>query len=308
MILVCTMQDQLLGRVIGTFIPIAIFCFVLYIWTIVRGKGVSMKYLKYALKVSFPMIWHSIAIHLLGIGDRLVIVRVLGEEKNALYSVAFTSAVIASALWNAMNSAWSPWSAERMNRGETDQMRKASRPYVLGFSVVIAIMLLVTPEILLIMGGRGYMEAVFVLPPVIVGCLCQFIYSLYVNAEFYLKKQTRIAIATMIAAGLNLGLNILLIPRFGYVAAAYTTLFGYLFLLLFHFASLMTLKKKDWYDNKFNFIIVGVFLLLVPVFNWLYMHNTLRYILAGLTACAGVGVLIWKRRVVRSFLVSRFRG
>lgn len=165
-----------------------------------------------------------------------------------------------------------------MNKGEINIMKKASRWYVLFFTVVILGLLLITPEILYVMGGRQYKEAVYVLPPVIVSCLCQFVYSLYVNAEFYLKKQTRIAVATVIASGLNLLLNFFLIPRFGYVAAAYTTLFGYLFLLVFHFVSLFMLGKKDWYDNKFNFLIIGIFLFLVPLFNLLYHHNSVRYI------------------------------
>lgn len=306
-ILVMNMENQLLGRVIGAFVPIALFCFVLYVWTILRGRGVSLKYAKYALKVSFPMIWHSIAIHLLGIGDRLVITKLLGEEKNALYSVAFTSAIIASALWNAMNSAWSPWAAERMNAGETEQMKRASRPYVLSFAGVIIVMLLITPEILLLMGGRGYMEAINVLPPVIVSCLCQFVYSLYVNAEFYLKKQFRIALATMIAAALNLGMNFMLIPRFGYVAAAYTTLFGYLFLFIFHFSSLMNLGKRDWYDNRFNLLLLGLFLLLVPASTWLYGHASIRYAIIGIVACIGVAVSVWKRKQIYGFLVSHLK-
>ena len=278
LVLVQLTKDQLLGRVIGNFVPITLFCIVIYICIVIKGGRVSAKYLSYALKVSFPMIWHSIAIHLLGSGDRIVIKRILGANANALYTVAFTTGTLASALWNAMNSAWSPWSAERMNKGEINIMKKASRWYVLFFMVVILGLLLITPEILYVMGGRQYKEAVYVLPPVIVSCLCQFVYSLYVNAEFYLKKQTRIAVATVIASGLNLLLNFFLIPRFGYVAAAYTTLFGYLFLLVFHFVSLFMLGKKDWYDNKFNFLIIGIFLFLVPLFNLLYHHNSVRYI------------------------------
>ena len=54
--------------------------------------------------------------------------------------------------------------------------------------------------------------------------------------------------------------------------------FGYLFLLVFHFVSLFMLGKKDWYDNKFNFLIIGIFLFLVPLFNLLYHHNSVRYI------------------------------
>lgn len=45
------------------------------------------------------------------------------------------------------------------------------------------------------------------------------------------KKTKRIAANQLIAAGVNIGLNILLIPLFGFMAAALTTLLGYIVLL-----------------------------------------------------------------------------
>lgn len=302
LLLVYSMSNQLMGRVIGNYVPVAIVCVCLYIWTIVKGKGISLKYLKYAVAISFPMIWHSIAIHLLASGDRIVITKLLGAESNAMYTVAFTTASIASALWNAMNSAWSPWSTEKMNSGDTEMMKKASRGYLLLFAFVVLWLLMLTPDILMIMGGRNYNEAVFVLPPVIVAGVCQFVYSFYVNAEFYLKKQTRIALATVIAAVLNLGLNYLLIPRYGYVAAAYTTLFGYLFLLVFHSISLFGLGKKHWYDNRFNYMIVTFFLVMVPITNYLYKQNTIRYILVAALTIITIALAIRFRREIIKFL------
>ena len=41
---------------------------------------------------------------------------------------------------------------------------------------------------------------------------------------FYYKKSGFIAFASIVAAAINIILNYILIPRFGFVAAAYTTL------------------------------------------------------------------------------------
>ena len=152
--------------------------------------------------------------------------------------------------------------------------------------MVVVGLLLITPEMLWLMGGESYMEAKYVIPPVVVGCMCQFVFSLYINAEFYLKKQTRIAVGTVLAAALNIVLNIIFVPRYGYIAAAYTTLIGYLVLLVFHSVSLKLLKKSHWYDNKFNYAVVGLCMLMIPIVNWLYVHNTVRYTLMGVLACA----------------------
>ena len=52
--------------------------------------------------------------------------------------------------------------------------------------------------------------------------------------EYYLKKTQYIAAGTMAVALLNVLLNALCIPRFGYVAAAYTTVVSYALYYLFH--------------------------------------------------------------------------
>lgn len=302
------MEEKLYARTVGYFVPLTLLCLGIYVYLMIHGKGVSMKYFKYAVAISFPMIWHALALQLLAAGDRIIITRYLGEEKNALYSVAYTCSLVASVLWNSMNSAWSPWSTERMDAGETEQIRKASRPYILLYSAAVLALLLVTPELLWIMGGEGYIQAKYVMPPVVVGCVCQFVYSLYINAEFYLKKQKRIAAGTLSAAALNVGLNIIFVPRFGYVVAAYTTLFGYLCLFVFHFVSLNLLKKGHWYDGKFNWMVVGIFLLVIPVVNFLYSHTTLRYISVGVLLLCGAVVAYRYRDFIITFLKKKLLG
>ena len=291
-------SDRLFGRVTGYFSVLILFNAVIYVYLMFRGKRVSPRYLPYSMAIAFPMIWHTLSLHLLTAGDRIVITRTIGEEANAMYSVAYTCSHVVSVLYGAMNNAWSPWSTERMNCGETGQMRKASHYYILLYCVIVFFFMLICPELLMLMGGRAYLDAKYVLPPVMVACVCQFVYSLYINAEFYLKKQKRIAVGTLIAAGANIGLNFVFVSLYGYVAAAYTTLAGYLLLFLFHYISLKALKKGDWYDNKFNWMTVAVFVGLVPLFNWLYGRSTIRYLLAAVIAAAGLTALAVKRKEV----------
>ena len=45
------------------------------------------------------------------------------------------------------------------------------------------------------------------MPPVAAGCLLQFVYCMYVNIEQYEKKTVGMAMASVVAAGLNFVLN-----------------------------------------------------------------------------------------------------
>ena len=120
------------------------------------------------------------------------------------------------------------------------------------------------------------MQAIYVLPPVIVGYVLQFVYSIYVNAELYLKKQRRIAIGSVLIAGINILLNIALVPRFGYLAAAYTTLFSYVCLAFYHYLSIMQLGAADWFDNKKMWCLSIGGISFIPLFNAVYNDIWLR--------------------------------
>lgn len=275
-----TWNNRLLGRIIGYYVPTILICLIIYYFLVSRGWPFSLKYLPYSLKISFPLIWHTLAIHMLATGDRIVITKTLGDESNAMYTIAYTVCGMVTILWSSMNSAWSPWCTERINSEDVDSVKYMSKPYILLFSSIMIVVLLIAPEVLLIMGGgKGYYEARFVIPPVLIGLVAQFVYSLYVNLEFYHKMQIRIALGTILAAIINIVLNLILVPKYGYVAAGYTTLVGYLCLLLYHYYSVKASKLNKWFDNRFIFRVITFFLTLLPLINYLYDYTLLRYVI-----------------------------
>ena len=278
-ILVLIMKDRLHGRIYGYFIPLIIIACIIYIILLKDGKIVSKKYWKYALKISFPLIWHLLAGYVLSSSDRIMITKLISTDANALYSVSYTISMVVSLLWTSMNNAWSPWAYEQMDKKEYSNLKRSSKPYTIFFLIVVFTFMLITPELLFLMGGKYYMQAKYVMPPVMVGYIFQFVYSLYVNIEFYHKKQKNIAFGTIIAATVNIVLNFIFIPIFGYVAAAYTTLIGYMLLFCIHFLFVRKLKCTWWYDSKFFGIILLFSLVSIPIFNLLYAYSIIRYVL-----------------------------
>ena len=86
-------------------------------------------------------------------------------------------------------------------------------------------------------------------------------YTLYVNVEHYYKKTIFITINTVIAATINLITNYLFIPKYGYFAAAFTTLFSYGVALFLH-ANYSKELNRDLYPISYFifpfFKILGV--------------------------------------------------
>ena len=231
-LLVTVMKNGLTGRIIGTVLPYAVIGLVLTLYFVKKGKRIDASAWPYVLKICLPFVPHLLSLTLLNAVDRIMITRICGAEDNALYTVAYTSGHIVTLLMVSMNSAFSPWLGEKLHEEDYDPVRKVSRYYIAFFCAIAILMMLLGPEVLLVLGGKEYIEAKYVMTPVAMGCVCQFLYTLYVNVEQYKKKTLGMAIASVSAAVLNYVLNAIFIPKFGYIAAAYTTLAGYLFLLL----------------------------------------------------------------------------
>lgn len=272
-------DNKLMGRVYGYYIPLIIISFIVYIYMLIKSKKVSKKYWNYALKISFPLIWHLLAGYLLSSSDKIMITNFIGADANALYSVPYTLSMVVSVLWTSMNNAWSPWAYSKMDEKNYEILYTKSKSYTIFFLIIVYIFILVTPELLLVVGGKYYAQAKYVMPPVMIGYILQFIYSLYVNIEFYHKKQKNIAFGTILASIINIILNLIFIPKFGYIAAAYTTLIGYLCLYLIHFYFVRKLNCTFWYDTKFFFIVTIVSITYMFFCNIVYEYTIIRYLL-----------------------------
>jgi O-antigen/teichoic acid export membrane protein len=172
---------------------------------------------------------------------------------------------------------------------------------------VLAIgILLVVPEVIWILGGKEYAGAIYCLPPLITSCVFQFIYTMYVNIEFYEKKTIGVALATMVATGINLALNFILIPispENGYIIAAYTTLAGYIVLFIMHYFMVKRLGMDHVYNTKNIVIILLATLLISLVANVLYKVVLIRY---TIVLIYGLGVLfiIFKKKDVLKNLIK----
>ncbi len=72
--------------------------------------------------------------------------------------------------------------------------------------------IVMAPEIILILGGKKYLEAIWVMPPLAISVIVMYIYQQYVNILFYYKKTKFILFASVFAAVCNIILNAIFIP------------------------------------------------------------------------------------------------
>ena len=131
---------------------------------------------------------------------------------------------------------------------------------------------------------------------------------MHVNIEQFKKKTVGMAIASISAAGLNYLLNMIFIPKFGYIAAAYTTLASFLWLMIIHMFLVYKIGYANIYDQtKFLKMVVCMGLYTVAV-HFLYGNTILRYLI--LSAYGGMFVYLFfininNRETVLNFISQK---
>lgn len=242
-------------------------------------------YWQYGLRLSIPLIIHTISLYILGQSDRIFITKICGQEATGMYSLAYQYASLILLITNAVNEAWNPWFHDTYYEGKYDEIKKNVKPLIIFGCMLCIGAVALAPEAVLILGGKQYSESVHVILPSALGILMQYLYTNYVIIEVHLKRVKYISIGTMIAAVCNIVLNAIFIPYFGYVAAAYTTLACYGLLFVVHFVISRYVLKIHLYEDRFVFGCLLAASAICVGFSMLHEFNILRYSVLTILCC-----------------------
>lgn len=224
-----------LGRIIPTALITILFSLII-IFLVYKKSHILFKkeYLKYALAISAPLVLHGIALNILSQSDRTMITWLADSTQTGIYSLIYNFSMIATVITTSLDGVWVPWFMENLKNRKIEQINKLAKDCINLMTYAIIGVILVGPEVVKILASKNYWEGIEIIPPIVLSNYVIFAYTLYVNIEHFHKKTFYITVNTLLAAGTNILLNLILIPRYGYVAAAYTTLISYLLALVLH--------------------------------------------------------------------------
>ena len=219
--------DLMYLRIAGYYIPMIIGGFTVAILMAVQGKKlIDRSYWKYALRFSLPLIPEVLSIQIMNQADKLMVTRMIGDIPGSIFAVATTVSYIIWILEDSVWNAWLPWMYEKIARDEAGEIRGSWSTLMHGFGVISWGLVLFAPEIILILGGKKYADAIWLIAPMVTGTLFRFYSYSYTAIQNFHKKTKFVAISTVSVMFLNVFLNYVGIRAFGYQAAAYTTAFS----------------------------------------------------------------------------------
>lgn len=179
-----------------------------------------------------PVIGWTLGGQLLSLSDRYIIGVYRGAAEVGVYSasynlVAMGFGLVATPLLMAAHpiimNAW-----QRMRREDVPgAIRSFSRYYLLAALPVVAVVSVLGREIVQLLVGEAFHEGYRVVPWVLGGTAAWGL-AMYGHKGFELLEQTgRMFALVAVSAVVNVVLNLLFVPRFGFVAAAVSTFVGY---------------------------------------------------------------------------------
>ncbi len=307
-------DDRVLGRILGLTIPPVVFA-VYVLWLYFKDAKIKTltMYWKRALFFNLPLLPHYISSLLLHSSDKVMIQKLCGEQGDyyvGLYGVAHSLAALMLVVFNALNRTYRPYALNAIKDKDYKGLQKKTDPLIF-LSVAFAILIMaVAPEGLLLLGGGKYEAVKELIPVLIVGVFFSTFYEIFSNVEFIYEKSKYVFPVTLLGAGLNILLNYLLIPVFGYEAAAYTSVFGYVVIALCHYLLSYKIVGKNIFDMKrlglaiFAFIGVAVLSFFSYRLFW-----AVRYAIFLTLFVAGFLLYFFKsRRKVKKKPASVFAG
>ncbi len=240
-------------------------------------KLINFMYWKYAIKISFPTIFHGLSLIILAQSDRIMLTSMIGATETGVYSLVYNFSMLASIFIAAAEGIWIPWFTKKMMERSIKEINKNVVVYIDIISTIIVGIMLVSPEVLRILAPSTYWHGEVIIPIIIMSNFIIFLYSLYVNIEHFHKNTKHIAINTLVAAVLNIVLNYLLLPYYGMIGAAFTTLISYTVSLVLHYLYSRKLERELF---MFRNMVKYIFLLIITsvVFYALIDHIIYRYL------------------------------
>jgi O-antigen/teichoic acid export membrane protein len=274
-------NDKFVGRIIGDVIILtAISIYIFYYFFRKSKPRFNKNYWKFGLKFSLPVVPHGISQVLLAQFDRIMIKSMVGASEAGIFGFTSSIKIVLTVITDSINTVWSTWFFAEMDKGNISNIQKRAGQLVIFYTMLTVGLLSISPELLKLLGSSDYWDGKYVVIPMVLDAFLLFIYGVIVQGEYYEKRTDFVLLGTIGATVINIFFNLIFIRKYGYIAAAYTTLFAYVCYLVFHMISSKYLVK--FYIVKVRYILfalsyVAVFsifcLFLIDVWSlrWLIM-------------------------------------
>lgn len=229
-VFVVFLRQGVKGIFIATLIANAVYAIPL---TRITFRSVSLsvnwKHLRASLAFSLPFVPHRLGTWVLNVSDRIVLANFVTLADVGLYNLGYRFGTILAAVFDAVNLAFTPFFFKTAREPDgPEALARLVTYFATGVAFLTLATVLLSRAVILLMAAPAFWSAARVVPPVALAYGVNGLYLALVAGPSYVKKTARIPLYTGIAAAINIGANLIFVPRYGIMAAAWSTFAAFL--------------------------------------------------------------------------------
>lgn len=272
LLFIITFDQGILGRYYGVLIASILFAGV-YFNLMKKEVIFNFNYhqIREALKFSLPLVPASLSFLLLDISDRLILEQYVSLSQMGIYSIAYTLGFAVNVVINGGYKAFEPILFKNMHQEKFIHIFYDIKNMFLFFVFCMGLFfLLFSQEILYLMATADFYEAYLLVPIIVIAAVIKGLYMLYGVMMMAQNKTKLLSAAAVLGATVNIGLNILFIPTYGIVAAAISTVLGFLIMTIFIHIVVHSYFPLNFYHDIKDYLSI----LFLSLMSYLLFYNT----------------------------------
>ena len=194
----------------------------------IKRKWFDSALLIHMLRFAIPLVPMTLMMWVLSLSDRYVLLHYHGEVEVGLYGIGLRFTNLMNVVISAVSMAYTTFAFS----SKDDQNSKRQYYYVYNIESFLLIGIAFTvslfgKEIIRLMTAESYSQSYLALRDLMFSQVFFAMTTIVGYGIYFQKKSVYSLLAVSAGAVLNLVLNFILIPKFGFAAAAFTTLLGY---------------------------------------------------------------------------------
>lgn len=301
-VLIVSDSLKLPARIYGfyfTSLITGIVCGLVILW---RGRRFKGRYCSYAVKLAFPLQINFLTIYLLTNTNTIIAKNIMGATSSAVVSISTSVLHIVTVLFQSMNGAITTWLMDKLEQKKYREAGRESLVYIAFLSIITLGTILLAPEVVLILGGKKYIEATVLIPGMAAASLIQAVVSIFTVILTYDKNVVKTASFTGIIAVASIVLKILLLPVFGMLCLPYVNLMASIMMFIVNYILVRMAGYRSAVHLKGACLILATVMLFMFTSYYLYAHSVIRYTVICLIFMASVTAAIKSRGRIRALL------
>ena len=197
-----------------------------------------------ALKLNLPLVPHYLSGTVLNQADRIMIGHLATMGAVGIYGLACSLSSIMNVVKDALMKTLEPWIYQKISKGKYNEIANISYLGLITMGLLNLLLIAFAPEAIALFAPPEYAGAMLVVPPLASSVFLTFMYNLFAEFEFYYEKTILVMLASITGAAVNIVLNLVFIPWFGYTVAGYTTLISYAVYISMHYFFMRMVQQE----------------------------------------------------------------